>query len=522
MSSSYFKQRISELGGGDNQATLRTLQRGIERETLRVQANGDIALTPHPQALGAPLTHPHITTDFSEALLEFITPVCESVDDLLRWVTEIHQCAYQHLDDELLWASSMPCVLPNDADIPVAQYGTSNVATMKTVYRKGLGYRYGRAMQTIAGIHYNISFTDAFWQRHQTLLHDSNTLQDFKTQQYLHLIRNFRRYSWLLIYLFGASPAVCKSFLRDRPHSLQPFDKSSLYEPNGTSLRMGDLGYQSNAQESLYVCYNSLEEYARTLGKALTTPHADYAALGTHKNGERIQLNTNLLQIENEFYSSIRPKRVAHSGEKPLSALLERGIEYVEVRCLDINPYLPLGIDADQIHFIDAFMLFCLLEDSAPMDVKEYEDIIATSKNVVNNGRAHDAQVTLGGETKPLREAAGTLLANVKHCAEILDGASGTSKFSNAWELQHGKLSNPNSLPSARILDDMRTQDITYYRFAMQQTQAHKQFFAEHALAPDRAAYFEQQAVDSIAERQRLEQQDDISFEEFMARYDAQ
>ena len=520
--SGYFTQRISELSSAENQATLRTLQRGIERECLRVQPNGDIALTPHPPALGAPLTHPHITTDFSEALLEFITPVCNSVDELLGWVTEIHQYAYQHLGDELLWASSMPCVLPNDADIPVAQFGNANVATMKTVYRIGLGYRYGRAMQTIAGIHYNISFTEAFWQRYQTLLHDAAPLHDFKTTQYLHLIRNFRRYSWLLIYLFGASPAVCKSFLRERPHALQVFDKSSLYEPNGTSLRMGDLGYQSKAQESLYVCYNTLEEYARTLSKALTTPHADYVALGTHKDGKRIQLNTNLLQIENEFYSSVRPKRVARSGEKPLSALLDKGIEYVEVRCLDTNPYLPLGIDADQIRFIDAFMLFCLLEDSAPMDVKESEDIIATSKNVVNNGRADDAQVTLDGEAMPLGKAARALLVKVKQCAEILDGAQDTNKFSSAWELQQSKLNNPQSLPSARILQDMRDQNLTYYHFAMQQTQAHKQIFTAHELDPERTAYFAQQARASIAERERIEQQDDISFEEFLARYDAQ
>lgn len=520
--SCYFTQRISELGSVENRATLRTLQRGIEREGLRVQPNGDIALTPHPQALGAALTHPHITTDFSEALLEFITPVCTSVDELLRWTTEIHQFAYQHLGDELLWASSMPCVLPNDADIPVAQFGTSNIATMKTVYRLGLGYRYGRAMQTIAGIHYNISFTDPFWQRYQTLLKDATPLQDFKTSQYLHLIRNFRRYSWLLIYLFGASPAVCKSFLRDRPHALQAFDKSSLYEPNGTSLRMGDLGYQSNAQESLYVCYNSLEEYARTLSKALTTPHADYAALGTHQDGKRIQLNTNLLQIENEFYSSIRPKRVTHSGEKPLSALLDRGIEYVEVRCLDANPYLPLGIDEDEIRFIDAFMLLCLLENSAPIDVKEYEDIMATSKNVVNNGRAADAQVKLDGLSMPLSEAAHKLLANVKQCATVLDGASDTNKFSSAWAQQLSKLNNPDSLPSARILQDMRDQELTYYRFAMQLTQAHKHVFAEHELDPERAAYFEQQARASIAERERIEQHDEIAFEDFMAHYDAQ
>ncbi len=520
--SSPFSQRISQLRDAGNLATLATLQRGIERECLRVQPDGDIALTPHPKALGAALTHPHITTDFSEALLEFITPVCHGVDELLRWLTEIHQYVYRHLGDELLWASSMPCVLPDDANIPVAQYGTSNIATMKTVYRIGLGYRYGRAMQTIAGIHYNISFTDAFWQRYQTLLHDSATLQDFKTEQYLHLIRNFRRHSWLLIYLFGASPAVCKSFLRDRPHNLRAFDQSSLYAPHGTSLRMGDLGYQSNAQESLYVCYNSLAQYAETLGKALTTAHAEYAALGTHKNGERIQLNTNLLQIENEFYSSIRPKRVTRPNEKPLAALLDRGIEYIEVRCLDVNPYLPLGIDAEQIRFIDAFILFCLLEDSAPIDMKEYEEVIATSKNVVNNGRANDAQVTLNGESQPLLDAAGSIMARVKQCAAILDGAKDASQFSTACARQQDKLTTPGTLPAAQILHDMQANELTYYRFAMDQTIAHKQYFSRHQIAPERAAYFEQQALASIAERQRIEQQDRISFEQFMTQYHAQ
>src|SRR5919205_1248823 len=241
---------------------LRGMRRGIEKESLRVRPDGTLAQTPHAPALGAALTHPHITTDFSESQLELITGVHASVEGCLQELTEIHQAVYRHIGDEVLWCASMPCNLPADHLIPIGRYGISNVGRAKTVYRLGLAHRYGRRMQAISGIHYNFS------------------LPGVTSEQYFALIRNFRRWSWLLLYLFGASPAVCSSFVAGRPHELSELAPGTHYAPHGTSLRMGRLGYQSDAQTSLRVTYNNLEDYTASLYDALTRPYAPYERIG--------------------------------------------------------------------------------------------------------------------------------------------------------------------------------------------------------------------------------------------------
>ncbi len=514
-----FRQVLADLHRANHHLLLTGVQRGVERESLRVQPDGNIALSPHPPAYGSALTNPHITTDFSEALLEFITPVCNTIDELLDWLTQIHQFAYAGLDNELLWAASMPCVLPQNAGIPVARYGSSNIAQMKTVYRLGLGHRYGRAMQTIAGVHYNFSFSDDFWRAYQQLNADRQELKDFKTEQYFHLIRNFRRYSWLLIYLFGASPALCKTFLDHDQHGLHRKGNGTLFAPFGTSLRMGDLGYQSNAQEQLFVSYNGLAEYSATLSKALSQPIADYEKIGTHRNGERIQLSTALLQIENEFYSSVRPKRVTRSGEAPLQALNDRGVEYIEVRCLDVNPYSPLGLDAEQIRFVDAFLLFCLLDSSPPIPPEECRKLSENNKTVVNQGRDDAARIYQGGELQPVQAAANTLLQQIADCAKLFDAAAGTGEFSAAWQRSAAQVRGQQPLPSAQVLADLENSDQSYFQFAMQQSRAHSQWFADHPMDPARQEYFHNCAKQSISRQAEIEAEDDQDFESFLADY---
>jgi len=196
---------------------LRGIQRGFERECLRVDRSGQLARTPHPAALGSKLTHPWITTDYAEALLEFITPPSTDSAYPLAFLADIHHFCAQQLAGEYLWAGSMPCKIGADADIAIADYGRSNAARFKMVYREGLGLRYGRAMQTIAGAHYNWSLPDAFWPQLRDCCGGSGTLQDFVNQRYFGLIRNFMRYGWLVPYLFGASPAVCQSFMQGHP-----------------------------------------------------------------------------------------------------------------------------------------------------------------------------------------------------------------------------------------------------------------------------------------------------------------
>ena len=376
-------ERLRALGPG----ALHGIRRGIEKESLRVRPDGTLAATPHPAGLGSALSHPHITTDFSEAQLELITGVHAGVESCLEELTAIHQAVYRQIGEELLWCASMPCALPADDAIPIGRYGTSNVGQAKTVYRTGLAYRYGRRMQTISGIHYNFS------------------LPGRSNDEYFALIRNFRRHSWLLLYLFGASPAVCSSFVEGREHDLEVLGPGTLGRPWATSLRMGRLGYQSDAQASLAVSYNSLESYAASLQDALTRPWPLYEAIGIRDpDGEYSQLATSLLQIENEFYGTIRPKRVIRTGERPLHALRERGVEYVEVRLMDLDPFEPVGINAATMRFLDVFLLHCLLADSPPDTPEEIVCMSLIQEFVAQRGREPGLKLGCGSGVRAMKE----------------------------------------------------------------------------------------------------------------------
>ena len=496
-----FKQRLDLFNNPEDRALLRDIQRGVEKESLRVREDGKLAQTAHPEGLGSALTNGHITTDYSEALLEFITPVDTSIDATLDTLSDIHRFVYAQLDDELLWGASMPCLMEGDEAIPVAHYGSSNVAQMKTVYRNGLGHRYGRLMQTIAGIHYNFSMPAAFWEHSWQADGAKGSLQDYITERYLGLIRNFQRHSWLLIYLFGASPAICRSFVRNNPnHGLDPFDEQgrSLYKPWGTSLRMGDLGYQSNAQNGLEICYNQLDTYIDTLHSAITRSHPEYETIGLGDAGARKQLNTSLLQIENEFYSPIRPKRVTQSGEIPLGALKRSGIEYIEVRCIDINPFMPLGIDASQMRFVDAFLLFCLMEDSPPCTSQERSIMSENTSRIVNRGREPGLQLLdFEGQDIALATAGNAILDQVRACSDLLDNAHTTADYSQSLATQQAKIEDAGLTPSAQILQQMSEQDIPWFRLAMNASLQWAEHFREQPLNTDREAYFEQAARQS-------------------------
>jgi glutamate--cysteine ligase len=495
-------------------AALRGLLRGVEKESLRVTKGGALSESPHPAALGSPLTHAAITTDFSEAQLELITGVHDSAEKCLRELTDVHRFVYPNIGDELLWPSSMPCLVGEDDDIPVGQYGSSNIGQTKTVYRLGLGLRYGRLMQTISGIHYNFSLPEPLWEALgiQT--------QAARTDAYFGLIRNFRRWSWLLIYLFGASPAVCRSFTRNLQHALEPFDEGSQHLPYATSLRMGPLGYQSSAQSSLHISYNSLDEYANSMVDALTQTYPQYAQHGVMKDGEYQQLNTAILQIENEFYGTIRPKRRIDSGERPVAALRERGVEYVEVRCLDLNPFLPVGLDQQQIHFIDAFLLLCLLADSDPDSVDEFARMANNQLAIVERGRDPSLMLTDdAGETRSVQAWGATLIEQCERIASLLDADTNGEVYSASTAAQKAKLTDPELTPSARILARMREQAKPFFTFSMDQARAHKAHFHKLPLSSSELEAFQHSVTASIQQQRTIEQADTLSFADFLADY---
>lgn len=384
---SRLESSLAALDTGPAHTSLTLLARGIEKESLRVRTDGNLSQARHPAGLGAPLTHPTITTDFCEAQPELVTSIHTTVAGCVQELTDIHRFVYEHLDDELLWSSSMPCMLGQDDQVPLAQFGDSNIGRTKNIYRRGLSARYGALMQTISGIHYNFSIPETLWP---TIAAAQGTTDSraFRDAAYFGLIRNFRRHSWLLIYLFGASPSLCKSFVKGKDHHLESFDEGSLYLPHATSLRMGRLGYQSDAQANLHISYNTLAQYARSMLEALTQPYPAYERIGVKIGGEYRQLSTTLLQIENEFYGTIRPKRVIKKGQRHLTALTSAGVEYVEVRCLDLNPFLPVGIDAEQIRFLDTFLLHCLLSDSPPDTPAETRELGINQLRVVEDRKS--------------------------------------------------------------------------------------------------------------------------------------
>ncbi len=477
--------------------------RGIERECLRVDCEGLLALTPHPVALGSALTHPQITTDYSESLLEFITPAMPGAVESLACLEQIHRFACSNLEREYLWSLSMPCPLPEEENIPIAFYGTSHTGQLKYLYRKGLALRYGKKMQCIAGIHYNFSMPEALFALLQREEGDTQDLQDYQSACYIALIRNFKRYSWLLMYLFGASPAVESSFLKGSAHALERFDEHTLHLPFATSLRMSDLGYQSRAQSDLNPSYDTLGNYIEMLRRAVSTPHPGYEEMGTHQAGERVQLSTHTLQIENEFYSSIRPKRVTDIGERPLQALLSRGIQYVEVRCLDINPFMPAGMDLVQMRFLDAFLLFCALQDSPRLGRDEQLHADRNFLKVAKEGRRPGLQLLREGQNIELKSWAFDLLESIQPLASLLDRSQAGDLHTEAVQSQRDKVENCTLTPSAQVLEALRKRKSSLARFGLVQSKQHAEYFK--GLAGHEQSNLEALSVTSRLHQQALE-----------------
>jgi len=517
------ESRVKELFTYNESGLLNGRQIGVEKECLRVSPKGGISQLEHPASLGSALTNPYITTDYSEALLEFITPPSEHIESVLDFLRDSQTYVYKKLQqDEILWATSMPCVMAGESSIPIANYGSSNAGQMKSVYRRGLGHRYGRAMQVIAGVHFNYSLPESFWPIYKELLDDNElSLKDFQSEQYFSLIRNLQRFGWMIPYLFGASPAVCKSFLGGVKTSLQDFDKNTYYEPYATSLRMGDIGYQNNKENETGVkaCYRNLTSYVKTLQCAIATPFSEYEKIGIKKNGEYQQLNANLLQIENEYYSTVRPKQILQGNEKPTVALKKRGVRYVELRSLDVNAFDPLGINETQLRFIEIFMLFCLLAESEQICFSEREEIDQNELLVAHNGRDPTLQLIRGASMHKLKDWAKDILNGMQSVSELLDQHKDGTPYQASLELQYAKVMDSELTPSARMLNEMRENKEGFYHFAKRMSQKHSQYFTELKLPDERNSFFDDAAKKSVEEQKHKEASDNLSFEEYLQEY---
>ena len=507
---------VGQLSGRLQAQVLRGIKRGYEKECLRVDADGRLAQTPHPKTLGSKLTHPWITTDYSEALLEYITPPSADPDHPLRFLRDIHRYITPLLGSETTWAGSMPCLLGDDSNIPLADYGTSNKAKFKYVYREGLSLRYGRQMQTIAGVHYNWSLPDDFWTALHACCETQESIQDFTSERYFGLIRNFLRYGWLIPYLFGASPAICESFLRGAKSDLRQLVPGTLYGPYATSLRMSDLGYQNRAQANLQVSFNSLHEYTLALESAIRTPDPYYQKLGVKDGAHWKQLNANLLQIENEFYAAMRPKRVG--SERPAKSLQLRGVEYVEMRLFDLNPMVDIGITPEQSVFADVLLLMCLFRDSPPISSREQSENDENKNRIVNRGRQPDLHLLAHNGEYPFRPMAHELFDDMAPFAEMLDAAYGGDHYAKVMQQLRQRIDDPDLTPSAQVLEAAR-EHRGYFKYTLFASQQHKQALLAQPLDAETQARFENSARESLALQEHIEATEQGSFEEYVARY---
>ncbi|HYC08214.1 MAG TPA: glutamate--cysteine ligase, partial [Steroidobacteraceae bacterium] len=494
-----FERRLSSLVNSGAPQLLQGGRKGVEKESLRVLPSGQLARTPHPRALGSALTNEHITTDYSEALIELVTPAFTQSWELLQYLLDLHQFVYRHLGDELLWATSMPCAIEHDEDIPLAQFGRSHVGRMKTVYRNGLGLRYGRMMQAISGVHFNYSFPLPFWEAWAAARAASGHGTQFVSACYFDLLRNYRRFGWLVLYLFGVSPVVCKSFLRGRELELSDFGAGTAFEPYATSLRMSDVGYRNRNQSGLSVSVNSLDEYVHDLTRAISTAHPPYEALGVKVNGEYRQLNANILQIENEYYSFIRPKRVARSGERPTKALRRAGVEYVEVRALDVSAFDPVGVNQNKLRFLEAFLALCLMKDSAPIAAAEQAVLDQNHLTVARRGREPALELWREGRTQPMREWARELLDSMSGICDLLDRGDAARPYSQALATQSAKIEDVSLTPSARLLAELSAGE-SFFDLALRMSATHKAYFLDlYPPNEERLGEFAAEAAESLA-----------------------
>ncbi|HCI30300.1 MAG TPA: glutamate--cysteine ligase [Psychrobacter sp.] len=497
--------------------------RGIEKEGLRVRPDGFLAQTPHPAKLGSKLTHPFITTDYSESLLELITEPKASPKETLNMLRQLHVLVYQGMPEgELMWPLSMPCMLSSkDEDIPLADYGSSNTGKLKTLYRSGLGIRYGRRMQTIAGLHYNLSFGDTLfetWQA-QTPTAQEQTLTEFKNEKYLGLIRNFKRLTSIVLYLLGASPSVCPCFVAGREHDLERLNDSTYYKPTATSLRMGKLGYTNSVQEQLDIRYNYLPEYVAGLRRAIQTPHESFAKLGLEdEDGNPIQINNHILQIENEYYSPIRPKQIAMSGETPTEALERRGIAYVEFRAIDLDPYSDVGIRLSSACFLEVMALYCLFSDSPDLLPEEEEALAINLERVVNEGRREGLHIINNGQEQSLEGWMLMHLERMQPLAALLDAHYGGNDYRAAVALMQGKAGHSESTISAQVNSDSKRLG-SLWQLGFTLAQQHRESLLQQTLSPNTQAKYEVLAEKSILQQAEIEKSETEDFMDFLQQY---
>lgn len=438
---------------------------GIERETLRTNTDAYLSQTLHPESLGNVYTHKNITIDYAESLLELVTDTHNNPENLYLQLLNLHKFTAQNINNELLWPTSMPCILPDNPElIEFGYFGQSNGGKIKRLYRSGLAYRYGRPMQMIAGIHFNYSPSQDFWN-YLSQYKKQKLNQNFKNEIYMAALRNIGRTSWLVCYLFGASPACDFSF-QPAQQLLTRHHKRSLIWNNACTLRMSQLGYQNKADFS--VDFNNLEAYIKDLIYAVLTPSPIYEYIGIQApDGNYRQISTNILQIENEYYASARPKQIPNKNEAPTLALARRGILYLELRLPDCNPYSPVGISLEQIYFLETYMLYCLMKNSPEIKHCEQDEINRNRLRAACCGLSKDLKLSYHCKEKSMKSWALEILEEMLKIAAIMDKNTDKELYQNSVREQIKAVESGEVL-AAKVRNDLIDKDFINFAQELQ------------------------------------------------------
>jgi glutamate--cysteine ligase len=359
-----------------------------------------------------------------------------------------------------------------------------------------------------------------FWEAYAAVRQCRSHGQDFISSSYFDLLRGYRRHGWLVLYLFGVSPVVCSSFLTGRADlGLVPYRADTLYAPHATSLRMSDVGYRNRNQAGVAVSVNSLQDYVRDLTHAMSTPHPPYEAFGVEADGDWRQLNANILQIENEYYSFIRPKRVARSGERPTKALLRAGVEYVEVRALDVSALDPVGVNQNKLRFLEAFVALCLLKDSPPIGDAEQTALDANHVTVARRGREPGLALWRDGRDMTLKAWARELLEEMAGICELLDNGDPARPYSQALAIQAAKLEDVALTPSARLMAELDSTGESFFELALRMSRTYKAYCLDLPPSNARLAELSGEAAESAQKQLEIEAADRGTFQQYLARY---
>ena len=366
---------------------------GLERETLRVDGEGKLALTKHPKVFECKISHPYITTDFSESQIELITPIVNTLEELYSFVNSLYDITVLELKDEYLWPQSMPCSIPEDELIPIADYGKCKSGEAASDYRKKLLKKYGGKKQLISGIHYNFSFNEELIKDLYKKIGNGESYGDFRDSIYLKVVRNYLRYRWLLIYLLGGTTTMHETFGEKCVIDLDKISKDGFSNMGAVSYRNSECGYKNHID--LYPNYNSVKEYVESVYKFI-----DDKLIDNHK----------------ELYTQIRLK--ANDNNRFLESLLEDGINYVEMRSIDINPFSKAGISLEDLNFINLLTIYFLIKDESSYD--KWQDEAQNNQNIISMYGQMDVVLYRDGETISKKAWALDILNEMKEMNEKL------------------------------------------------------------------------------------------------------